>query len=789
MSLRRLAASTTPAPIPLSRSWETIRSPQHLPRPLTTFVGRQAETQSVRTLLEDSNIRLVTLTGPGGVGKTGLAVHVAELAAADFPDGMAFVPLAEIRDPQRVAAAVAENLGVFDRRASNHALSVEAFLADRLFLLVLDNFEHVASAAPQLTEWLSRCPWLTILVTSRFRLRLSGEHEFTVTPFPVPDSAASMSLDRMRSMASIELFVERVQAARSGFTLTAENVDSVAAICARVEGLPLALELAAARLRHMSLEDVRTRLEHPTPFLVDGPRDQPDRLRSLENAIAWSYELLTSSERTLLQQLSVFSGGFDLDAAEGVARIDGNVIDGLSSLVDKSFLVPWELDGCSRYSMLESIRAFAEDKLDVTGATSEVKSRHAAYFVKLAEQEDEAIWGGPRHRSALDRLEIDLHNCRAALEWSETNGDGASLVRLAAALGGIWHYRSHWQEGRDWLEKGLRLSGQSVPAARATALIKLTIIMRDLGESPDPDWAAEAVRIRRAIQDERALGRALVLSATLLPIEDDDRKRELLAESETHSLNSGNATGMAWVCLGRASIRRRTGDHDGAYSLMLEALEWFRKDEFYFGESSQLILLADFEVERGRNVSAGQWLAEMLGLWAETRSKELLVAAVRRIAKLTCERGDSDGAVALLSSLASLGQTARLAAAPQDLAEAEHLQGLLKGRLPEERFGAAWLRGSCATVDRLIADATQLARTVSVPASGRKQGVHGLTARELEVIQLLAAGKSNREIANDLSVSESTAISHVRSILTKLALNSRTAAATWAIRQGLDQPV
>lgn len=787
MSHRRPIVHLSPEPYPFPRI-ETSGDPQwRLPLPLTSFVGRSSEVAAVGALLDHPDVRLVTLSGAGGVGKTRLAIRVAEEWASAFTDGVAFVPLAELRDADRLAEIVAEALGVFDRTARDPENAVQSYLSDRAFLLVLDNFERVLPGAPVLTRWLSHCRWLTILVTSRFQLGLTGEHEMAVRPLPIPEP--DLSIDRIKSVPSVELFLDRARAARADFVLSAANVQAVADICAQLDGLPLAIELAAARMSHMGPAELIDRMERGLPVLVNGPQDQPDRMRSIDGAIAWSFELLSHDEQVLLQHLSVFAGGFDLDAAGAVAADDMGVLEGIASLVRKSFLIPQEAGGVSRYSMLESIRAFAAERLEASGDAGNARSRHADYFVDLAEREDEAIWGGPRHRWALDRLEADLPNCRVALSWLEAAGDGAGVVRLAAALGGIWHYRSHWQEGRAWLEKGLLQGGMSAPAARATALVKLTVVARDLGETPDPAWAAEAVRIRRAIRDDRALGRALILSASLVPPADVDGKLALLAEAEVHCIRSDNATGMAWIRYGRAMVCRHAGELEAAQDLMRESLAWFRKDQFFFGEWIALIELADFETERKQYRDASAHFDEMLRLWDETLSKELLVAAVSRIAGLFCTCDRADVAVSLLSALEAMGQSARLAASPRDLARSARTLAQARERLDAASFAAAWALGERATIETLIDDSRKLLATLIETQQTTLVPGGGLTGREIDVIRLLAEGLSNREIARALSIGESTVISHVRNILTKLGLSSRTAAAAWAIRNGFDNPV
>ncbi|MEZ4530818.1 MAG: LuxR C-terminal-related transcriptional regulator [Thermomicrobiales bacterium] len=767
------------APFPIPR----------LPLPLTSFVGRARELTIVGALLNRTDVRLVTLTGPGGVGKTRLALRVAEEWQAEFTDGVAYVPLADERDPDRLAAVVAESIGGFGQTTGDPADAVESYLASRAYLLILDNFEHLLEAAPVLARWLSHCPWLTILVTSRFCLRVSGEHEVAIRPLPLPVAETDCSLAALRAVPSVQLFLERAQAARSDFALNPANAAAIAALCSRLEGLPLAIELAAARMSHMGPGDLLERLGGRLPLLMDGPHDQPDRLRSLERAIAWSFDLLTTSEQILLQQLSVFAGGFDLDAAEAVAGIGSGTIDGIASLVNKSFLEAQEAKGVSRYTMLESIREFAALRLDAAADTNSIRDRHAAYFVELAEREDVSIWGGHGHRQSLDRLERDLANMRVALAWLDASGSGPALLRLAAALSGIWHYRSHWREARVWLNKGLLMGGASAPRARAIALAKLTVLDRDLLEGPDAAKAAEAVDIFRAIEDERGVGRSLLLASTLVASDDVGRQLALLEASEFHSTRARSPTSLGWVQLGYASLHRRTGDLSRAREHMREAVACFRQDEFLFGITCALIELAVIESKLGNRHCAANLFREAIGLWPETRSKELLFNAMSRIAEFAFVAGQMEAAVSLLSSLDALGQSASLQASPIVLERADHLRAQVITQLGEDRFAAAWAGGRQATVDRLITGAMDLLASIGTAASAGERPLGGLTEREGDVIRLLSQGKSNREIAAELSISESTAISHVRNILSKLGVSSRTAAAAWAIRHGFDQPL
>ena len=357
-----------PAPVPL-RPLDGQKPPiAHLPQPLTSFIGREREVATVVNLLRREHVRLVTLTGPGGVGKTRLAIRVAEIAVTDFLDGVWFVPLATVRDPALIASTIARALGIQETADRSFEEGIGAFFAGRREMLVLDNYEHVLDAAPLVTELLAACPALTVLVTSRSTLRLSGEHDISVPPLASLDPERLPPLDRLREAEAIRLFVERATSANAEFVLTEANATDVATLCARLDGLPLAIELAASRNRALPPQTMLRRLDQRLRLLTGGARDQPMRLRSLREAIAWSYDLLTEPEQVLFRRLAVFVGGCTLAAAEAVASGPDDValdpFEGIASLVDKSLLRPETgHDGESRYLMLETVREYGLEQL------------------------------------------------------------------------------------------------------------------------------------------------------------------------------------------------------------------------------------------------------------------------------------------------------------------------------------------------------------------------------------------------------------------------------------------
>ena len=471
-----------------------------LPKPLTSFIGREHELAQAKRLLQDSY--LVTLTGPGGSGKTRLCIALATAVAGDYPDGVYFVPLAPVRDPGLVPSTIAQSIGLQDARDRPLMEHLVSQLRDRRLLIVLDNFEHLLDGAPVVTRLLEETGAVRILVSSRSSLRVSGEQECPVPPLAVPAEDARPAAASLAACASVRLFAERAAAAVPGFTLDDENAAAVAAIARRLDGLPLAIELAAARVKLLPPQAILPRLDHSLGLLTGGRRDLPDRQQALRATIAWSYALLTEGARRLLATCSVFAGGASLEVIETVcdAAVDIGlpVLDGVAELVDQNLLRQVPCPGLVRYAMLETIREYAAERLEAMPEAERARSAHAAAFLALVETGGRPHAGLAR-KEWLERVDAEHNNIRAALGWYRERDPRAAL-RLAASMSAFWSLRGHHTEGRQRLGELLRLVPEP-GAARGSALNGAGWLAIDQG-----DYADAAAMLGESIELSHALG-------------------------------------------------------------------------------------------------------------------------------------------------------------------------------------------------------------------------------------------------------------------------------------------
>jgi predicted ATPase/class 3 adenylate cyclase len=561
--------------------------PHNLPTHPTPFLGREREVEELIALLLRPEVRLVTLTGSGGVGKTRLALRVAAESLESFSDGVFVIDLAALSDHTLVPSATATALGLHEQPGQTMAETLAAHLRDRHVLLLFDNFEHLLAAATLVSDLIAAAPHMKVLATSRSRLGLQAEHEYGVETLPVPDLTSLPPLAELQQYDAIALFVARARALRSDFALTAENAAAVAAICARVDGLPLAIELAAARVKLLPPRALLDRLEDRLATLTGGARDLPARQRTVRATIAWSYGLLTPEETTLFRRLSVFVGGWTLAGAEAIAAVEApesiDALSALSGLVDQNLVDerPRSPADQPRYGMLETIREFASEQLVESGESDAIERAFEAFLIDLATAAETELQGSAQPLW-LDRLEADHDNMRAALRTILERGDGAMALRLASRLWRFWKWRGHPNEGRSWLERSLAAAGGTNFSGRPAAEYGLGELSMEI-----PDLEAAAMHYKASLelseQQRDRLGIAIALNGLLIVAVnryDYTEARELGERALRLRRELGDERGVAVALSGLAMVAREEGDLERAANMYEASLAlWRRRDE------------------------------------------------------------------------------------------------------------------------------------------------------------------------------------------------------------------
>jgi predicted ATPase len=658
----------------------TRRIPNNLPALPVFFVGRDSEVNVICALLE-KDYRLVTLLGPGGVGKTRLALEIAHqaLKRKGFEDGVFFVPLAAISKPALVLPSIAQTFGVAEEATKTALASLTSALKDKHILLVLDNLEQVISAATAIAELLAHCPRLSILVTSRMPLHLSLEQELPVLPLALPGN--QLNTEGVKYFPSVELFIERAKAVQPTFELTSENALAVAKICTKLDGLPLAIELAAARVKLFSPQRLLERLEHSLELLGQGRRDSPERHQTLRQAIAWSYNLLSDEEQKLFRQLAIFTGGFTLEAAEAIVPpLNFSVVDGIASLLDQSLLYQTSVDG--RFSMLETLREFGLEQLGANDEREDSAKAHAAFFLKFAEDAEKHLLG-QKHKEFSDALELDHDNLRAALTHAETQHDVETGLRLGAALWRFWNVRGHMREGREWLERFIHTPDSVVhPQAKARALNALgTLVFETTSFREARPYFESSLALWRSLKDDNnALTALNNLTWILFVIGKVKESKTLVQEALAlaNSLEQPRAeavafNNLAWfeqyqgnfVASRRAlekslELRKKAhdergvafaqgnlaltlvhlGNYEAARALLNEAFETLQrlKDKQILGYV--YVTKATLEFFLGNRDLAETFLQEALSSWRETGSDVGIGLTLNLYAELVLHEGD-----------------------------------------------------------------------------------------------------------------------------------------------------
>ena len=746
--------------------------PNNLPVRRTSFIGREREISEVKDLLKRK--RLLTLTGVGGSGKTRLAIETARELLDNYPDGVWMVGLSSISDPSLVSQAAAQALAV---REQPHRLLEEtltAALEEKNLLIFLDNCEHLVDAAAELVETLlERCPRLKILVTSRELLGIEDEVNWTVPPMSLPIPDDELLVEDLQEAESARLFADRASQRLTSFSLTPENAGSVAEICHKLDGIPLAIELAAARVGTLNVDQISRRLGDALWLLTNGRRTAERRQQTLRGTLDWSHELLEEEERQILRRLSVFAGGFTPEAAEKVTSLGGIpeewVLDLLSSLVDKSLVV--FRDG--RHRLLEPVRQYAGQKLEESGEHEQVRRQHALWCLELSEEAEPRLTG-PDQTWWMDLLETEHDNLRAALGWALHGADPELGLRLAGLLWLFWHTHGHSSEGRRWLELGIKEAGNRDAWLKAKALNGagwIAIFQRDYEVSES--FLKEGAALYKEVGDAEGVGACLskILFGAFLAYRELEEYQWCIDEIEAIESELTHSHTLANIARSRAFIKLRKGDLAGARSAYNNARELYDKA----GDSQQtarvLFNLAFEALLRDDHAETKRKSSESLRISRRHDDKLAIVYTLWILGCGMSREGLHERAARLWGASEAVQEQNDMPIAPlaTNLCGYEDRLARTRAALGKESMKTEWQRGRAMTQDEAIDYALAEETPDKIP----------LTPREIEVAELIEQGLTNPQISQQLTISERTVHNHVRSVLKKLGLGSRAGVAEW----------
>jgi len=769
----------------------------NLPPELTSFVGRRAEVTAAKRRLAES--RLVTLIGVGGVGKTRLALRVAASLRREFPDGVWLVELDRLQDESLLAQSVAMALGLRESRGGSSTGLLADHLADRRLLLVLDNCEHLIEAVAKLTEVLLRAgPQLRILATSRERLGIDGETPQAVPPLLTPDPGRPGRPGEAAFYEAVALFVDRARAVLPGFELTEGNLAAVVQICHRLDGLSLAIELAAARLRVLSPEQVNARLGDRLALLTGGSRVEATRQQTLRACVGWSFDLCTPSEQRLWARLSAFVGGFEQDAVEGVctgADLAGaDLPELLAALVTKSVLVGEEHGGVSRYRMLENIRLYGTERLRAAGAEPGLRRRHRDFYERLVMQA-EADWIGPRQVELLDRLEREQPNIRAALEFSLTEpGETPSALRMCGALHSYWVVRGLTTEGRRWLDRALTGSAEA-SVERVEAMYTATVFASLQGDvATAAALARDGDEVAAQLTDARSQAIATLAKGAPPTHSGDPASAVPYLEAALGVFRAEDDVYWTVMALaGLAMVKAFIGDPDGAAATYESLLSITQARGEVRLQGFSLWALGVGLWKRGEPVKAAARLKQSLRLRSRMKDTFGTALCLDALAWIAADRGQARRAAILLGVVATLSRNmgSPVATYPDLLAFHEQCERKAREALGEQALRAALEQGAELTLDDAIGYALKDRTAEPAPATGAgSPGTAGignvLTRREWQICELVADGLTNKEVAARLCISQRTAESHVQNVLNKLGFTGREHISAWVVAHRRD---
>jgi predicted ATPase/DNA-binding CsgD family transcriptional regulator len=815
-------------------------SPDNLPLQVNRFIGREREMTAVRELLVTT--RLLTLTGAGGSGKTRLALQVATDLREEFEHGVWWVELAALSDPLLVPQVVASVVGIPERAGCTATEVLSEALHPKHLLLVLDNCEHLLAACVQLIETLLRtCAQVRVLVTSREALAITGETTWPVLPLRVPDTHQPRPIDGLLTFEAVQLFVERARSVLPSFTLTPESASAVVQVCRRLDGMPLAIELAAARVRALSVEQIVARLDDAYRLLTGGSRSALPRQQTLRAAMDWSHGLLSAHERAVFRRLSVFAGSFSLEAAEAVCAGEPEdayeVLDVLSSLIDKSLVLMEQRRGETRYRLLETIRQYGQDKLQECAEAAKVRRHHRDWYARLAEQaESETLEA--RQKSVFDRLEAEHENLRVALGWSLEQEEAETAARIGAAISRFWLLRGYMSEGRHWLERAL-VGFSEKNAVRAKALNVAAILAslqddyktartlveeslelsRELAERKQTGYALytlgrlariegnyagaatfleESLSLFRELRQEHDIALVLAgLGLTVLYLGEHERAAALCEESLALSRELRDLRGIGSWLANLAIITLARGDAKRATELCEESLAIRKALGYKGGCAHTLAILGRIALDQGDYERASVCYKESLTLRQETGEQEGIATALEGLAAVTGMQGQPVSGARLYGSAQSLRTLLGAPLTPIDRPYYQQTVAAVRAQLDEQTFLRAWAEGQAMTLEEAVTEAVRVQAREHIPPASAPPPVHtpstlppransfGLTAREIEVLRLVTQGLTTTQIAGQLIMSPRTADAHLRSIYSKLEVTSRAAATRSAIERQL----
>jgi predicted ATPase/DNA-binding CsgD family transcriptional regulator len=809
----------------------------NLPSSPTPLIGREEEIKAVAETLCRPEVRLLTLIGPPGIGKTRLSIQGAADLLDDFPDGVCFVPLAPISDPDLVLNAITQALAI--REASNRPLleSLKIYLQSKQMLLLLDNFEQVVSAAPLLADLLAGCPDVKIMVTSRELLQIYGEHDYPVPSLALPDPNRLPDLEALSQYEAIALFEQRARAVSPGFRVTERNAQAVAEICLRLDGLPLAIELAAARILVLPPEELLARLKSRLKLLTGGARNLPERQRTLQAAIDWSYNLLDPAEETLFRRLGVFVGGFTLEAAEQVCSLDLNLdtLDGVASLVGKSLLQRQDgLAGEPRFMMLETILEYARDRLEESRELDSIRECHLDYFMHLAENAEQGMLGS-EHVLWMRRLDAEQNNLRAALEWSlEREGRIELGLRVVGALGRYWQTRGYLSEGRQWCAQLLSKTASAEPSvehakalhilgrmifeqgnfAEAHPIYEKSLHMsRALGDNVGEITAlgslsavalwhgeydlaysliTESLAIARKVGDRLLIRNALTLIGTILMLKEEYRAAQPpLEEALAINRELDWSSGIAATLSEQGTVAFHLGEHEKGKALLEESLGIAREVGIEWIIAKCLARLGVIALRQGDPEHAEALSVEGLARFRSSANKRWTRWYLMGLAEVARLRGMAERAAKLVGTSEGVISAPNAHYEPAMRAEVERITAAVRAEIDEETFARLWAEGQSMSLEETIEYALEpISEAIIEPEASSLLSTYpdGLTEREVEVLRLIATGKSNQEISEELVLSLRTVERHISNIYQKIGATgkvARAAAATYALKHGL----